>query len=116
MFADRLRELRIKRGLSQYAVAKRSGLTKQALSKLELGEREPNWETVQRLALALGVDCSAFVDAGLQLPPETEAPQRGRPPKAKEDVQAEQQAPAPKRSPKAAGGHADKTKRTGKRK
>jgi transcriptional regulator with XRE-family HTH domain len=78
-FAERLRGLRENAGLSQYALAKKSGLTKQALSRLELGEREPTWQTVQLLAAALGVDCRAFVDPGLQPPPEEPARPRGRP-------------------------------------
>ncbi len=81
-FADRLTALRDRAGLSKYALAQRSGITKQALSLLEQGEREPTWETVQRLALALGVDCRAFVDPGLALPPEQPPARRGRPPKA----------------------------------
>jgi transcriptional regulator with XRE-family HTH domain len=68
-FAQRLRGLREAAGLSQYALAKKSGLTKQALSRLELGERAPTWQTVQLLASALGVDCSSFVDPNLK-PPE----------------------------------------------
>jgi transcriptional regulator with XRE-family HTH domain len=43
-------------------LAKLSGLSKQALSNLELGNREPNWNTVQRLAAALGVSCDDFID------------------------------------------------------
>jgi transcriptional regulator with XRE-family HTH domain len=79
MFADRLARLRDAAGLSQYALAKRSGITKQAVSRLEKGEREPSWETVQRLALALGVDCRAFTDPDLKLPPEAPPAKRGRP-------------------------------------
>ncbi|HTU21622.1 MAG TPA: helix-turn-helix transcriptional regulator [Gemmataceae bacterium] len=59
-FADRLRELREAAGLSQYALAKQADISKQAVSSLELGEREPTWATVQALAKALGVDCMAF--------------------------------------------------------
>ncbi|OAI54875.1 hypothetical protein AYO44_14085 [Planctomycetaceae bacterium SCGC AG-212-F19] len=61
-FANRLQSIREKAGLSQYALAKLSGLSKQALSNLELGNREPNWNTVQRLAAALGVSCDDFID------------------------------------------------------
>jgi transcriptional regulator with XRE-family HTH domain len=64
-FATRLQALREKAGLSQYALAKLSGLSKQALSSLELGLREPNWNTVQRLAAALGVSCDDFMDPAL---------------------------------------------------
>src|SRR5436190_22303607 len=80
-FAARLRALREQAGLSQYALAKRSGLSKQALSRLELGENEPAWETVQLLALALGVDCREFVNQDLGLPPGGAEPGRpkGRP-------------------------------------
>lgn len=78
-FAGRLSEVREVVGLSQYALAKKAGLSKQALSLLEQGEREPSWDTVQRLAKALGVDCTAFADPELQLPDETLVLPRGRP-------------------------------------
>lgn len=81
-FADRLRELREAAGLTAYALAKKCGLTKQALYRLEEGSSEPTWQTVQLLAVALGVDCSAFVDPTVR-PPDTEpAKRRGRPKKA----------------------------------
>jgi transcriptional regulator with XRE-family HTH domain len=86
MFADRLQKLRDAAGLSQYALAKRSGITKQAVSRLEKGERDPNWETVQRLALALGVDCRAFTDPDLQLP---EAAPPGKPGRPRKETQPE---------------------------
>jgi transcriptional regulator with XRE-family HTH domain len=87
-FADRLIAVRAKAGLSQYALAKRAGLTKQALSLLESGGNDPRWETVQRLALALGVSCDAFRDPELTLPPQGPLPRMGRPPKAKPAEQA----------------------------
>jgi transcriptional regulator with XRE-family HTH domain len=80
-FADRLRAERESAGLSQYALAKKSGLSKQALSNLEAGNREPTWQTVQLLAAALGVDCRSFVDPNLSLPEEEPAAPRGRPKK-----------------------------------
>jgi transcriptional regulator with XRE-family HTH domain len=61
-FAQRLRELREAAGLSQYELARRSGVSKQALSKLEKGERQPSWETVRKLARALDVSVAAFDD------------------------------------------------------
>jgi transcriptional regulator with XRE-family HTH domain len=85
-FATRLQEHREKAGLSQYALAKRSGLSKQAISRLEMGEREPSWDTVQRLAAALGVDCRTFANPSLaeevQAIADEPPPPRGRPPKA----------------------------------
>ena len=70
-FARRLQQLREVAGISQYELAKRSGVSKQAVSNLELGNREPSWETVRRLARALGVSVAAFddPDEDLDLPP-----------------------------------------------
>ncbi|SRR5579871_118991 len=83
-FADRLRGLRESAGLSQYALAKRAGLSKQAMSRLEMGEREPTWVTVQRIAAALGVSCEAFTDPDIaRLARSTGPPARpGRPRKS----------------------------------
>lgn len=91
-FAERLHELRAGKGLSQYALAQQSGLSKQALSLLEKGTREPSWATVQAICRALGVDCREFQELGPEAPgvgPDAAQPKRGRPPK-----QAEAQAPA----------------------
>ncbi len=75
------------------ALAKLSGLSKQALSNLEAGNREPRWQKVQLLAHALGVDCTAFIDPELQ-PPEAEpARPRGRP---RKDAGQVEPAPAKK--------------------
>jgi DNA-binding XRE family transcriptional regulator len=60
-FADRLRHARAEAGISQYRLAQLTGLSKQALSQLELGQSQPSWETVQALARALGVSCEAFL-------------------------------------------------------
>ena len=42
-FAGRLHELREAAGLSQYELARRTGLTQETLSKLERSGREPAW-------------------------------------------------------------------------
>jgi transcriptional regulator with XRE-family HTH domain len=105
-FAQQLQDLREQAGLSQYALAKRTGLTKQAVSRLELGQREPTWHTVQLLALALGVSSEAFSDADLQLPDVEPAAPRGRPRK-----QAE--APQPRTKGKAAPAAGKKRKGKG---
>jgi transcriptional regulator with XRE-family HTH domain len=81
-FAGRLRELRESAGLTTYALAKKCGLTKQALYRLESGSNEPTWQTVQLLAAGLGVDCTAFVDPSLQTPDAEPSRPRGRPRKA----------------------------------
>jgi len=67
-FGAVLLRLREAAGMSAYELAKRAGLTRQAISFLETGDREPSWATVQRLAKALGLSCEAFEDEGLVLP------------------------------------------------
>lgn len=47
---NRIKELRIKHGLSQGDLAKATGLTRQAISNYERGDREPKMETWQKLA------------------------------------------------------------------
>jgi transcriptional regulator with XRE-family HTH domain len=74
-FARRLRELREAAGLTQVQLAQAAGLHRQGIAKLEGGERAPAWDTVQKLAAALGVDCTAFQDTPAGDP---EAPPRGR--------------------------------------
>ena len=49
-FNDRLRELRKGKGLTQDEFSKQSGLTRSAISMYERGEREPNFETLEKLA------------------------------------------------------------------
>ena len=80
-FAHRLRALRERVGMTKYMLAKRTGLNKQTLLNLESGKSIPSWETVQKLALALGVSCQEFVDAAVTIPPaDTTAPGKpGRP-------------------------------------
>jgi transcriptional regulator with XRE-family HTH domain len=88
-FAERLRSLREAAGLSQYALAKRSQLSKQALSNLEMGNREPTWNTVQRISAALGVDCRSFADPALASPADPTPPRgRGRPSKGPAETTA----------------------------
>jgi DNA-binding XRE family transcriptional regulator len=51
----RLRDLRIKRGLTQYQLARILGFRHNtAISRYEIGRKRPNLETAQRIALALG--------------------------------------------------------------
>jgi transcriptional regulator with XRE-family HTH domain len=63
-FARRLRELREVAGLTQTQLALKAGMHRQGIAKLETGVREPTWDTVQKLARALGVDCTAFQTDG----------------------------------------------------
>jgi transcriptional regulator with XRE-family HTH domain len=91
-FAEKLKVLRESAGLSQYALAKRAGLSKQGLSKLELGQRKPAWTTVLALAKALGVSCEAFADAEVSVSAEQLAP-----PVKEQKTEPESERPAPQR-------------------
>ena len=61
-FADRLRELREKAGLTQMQLADASGLPLGSIRNYEQGQREPYWQVVFKLADALGVSSEAFKD------------------------------------------------------
>jgi DNA-binding XRE family transcriptional regulator len=59
-FTIRLKALREKAGLTQAQLAQKAGLSPQAIAALEQGTRGPTWETVRRLAMALGVSEQEF--------------------------------------------------------
>jgi transcriptional regulator with XRE-family HTH domain len=86
-FSLRLRELREAAGLTQAQLAERAGLHLHGLTKLEQGQREPAWATVQALSAALGVNCDAFNQPAAA---DSKPSGPGRPPKTKPE------APAPK--------------------
>lgn len=54
-FGERIRELRIKKGLSQEQLAELSGLHRTYISSLELGKRNVSLINIYVLAKALGV-------------------------------------------------------------
>jgi transcriptional regulator with XRE-family HTH domain len=53
LFGARLREVRLKRGLSQQGLAARVGIPQTHVSAMEVGIKFPNLLTVLRLAVAL---------------------------------------------------------------
>ena len=73
-FATRLEELRQRAELTVYALAKQSGVSKQAIAKLESGANAPAWETVLKLAKALGVEVTEFVSPDPAVTPAPEEP------------------------------------------
>jgi XRE family transcriptional regulator, regulator of sulfur utilization len=54
-FGDAVRELRLKREVTQEEVAASAGITPQTLSLIERGQANPTWDTARKLAAALGV-------------------------------------------------------------
>jgi len=82
-FASRLQTLRERAGFTQYRLAQLSGVSKQTLSRLEMGTTQPSWDTVQALARGLGVEVGAFaIESAAPVPVEPARP-RGRPRKDK---------------------------------
>ena len=57
-FGDRVREIRLERGLSQEALADKAGLHRTAVSFVERALRSATLETVEKLAIALEVEAS----------------------------------------------------------
>jgi transcriptional regulator with XRE-family HTH domain len=53
--AKRLREWRAKRQLSQRALAEASGVSREYIARIELGQHDPTVSTLVKLAKALGV-------------------------------------------------------------
>ncbi|MGA8807394.1 MAG: helix-turn-helix transcriptional regulator [Thermoanaerobaculia bacterium] len=58
-----MREIRMKRGLSQQTVAERAGIAQTHVSDIELGFKLPNLLTVVRLAIALECKVSELTSA-----------------------------------------------------
>lgn len=61
LFGARLRELRMKRGMTQVSVAQASGLEQSHVSSMERGMMLPNLLTLLRLSAALDCKVSALV-------------------------------------------------------
>jgi transcriptional regulator with XRE-family HTH domain len=63
VFAGNMRRLRTEAGLTQEALADRSGVDFASVGRIERAERDPGVRTVARLAAGLGVEpVQLFVD------------------------------------------------------
>ncbi len=63
--AERLKKIREKAGMSQQDLAVKAGLSISSVSQIEQGKKpDPRVSTIQALASALGVDCTALVGQG----------------------------------------------------
>jgi len=60
IFGERLKDLRNKAGLTQTALAEKSGVSQSQISNYEAGRWHSTWETVCKLAKALGVSTEEF--------------------------------------------------------
>jgi transcriptional regulator with XRE-family HTH domain len=60
--ASRVKRLREVRGMTQEALAKKAGLSRGYLARLETARQDPGLSVVERLARALRVKASALID------------------------------------------------------
>jgi transcriptional regulator with XRE-family HTH domain len=58
----RLKRLRVAKDMSQALLAKRAGLTREYVNKLEAGKQDPSLTTISALAKALGVPVTALLE------------------------------------------------------
>jgi transcriptional regulator with XRE-family HTH domain len=72
-FAETLKALREKAGLSQSVLAERSGVGVSTIRQFEYGRREPTYGTLVKLAQGLGVSLAAFDTNRGQSPPPAKA-------------------------------------------
>ncbi len=87
-FADRLKQLREAAGLSQAGLASKCGLGLSTVTQYEQGLRQPSLEVGQRLAAAVGADCTAFNGCEFNTPPVKLRQPRGRPKKGESGATA----------------------------
>jgi transcriptional regulator with XRE-family HTH domain len=81
-FAEKIRELREQRGLSEVRLAQAAGLPFGTLHNYVLETRKPSFAAVLKLSRALGVTCEAFADCEDLADGETDPAQRTRKPTA----------------------------------
>jgi transcriptional regulator with XRE-family HTH domain len=60
--ATRIRKLRETRGMTQAALAKTAGLSREYLARLETAQQDPRLSIVVKLARALRVKASVLID------------------------------------------------------
>ena len=60
--ALKVKELRLKKGMSQEALAEESGLSRRTIQRIELGESNPNGDSLKKLANALQVNADELID------------------------------------------------------
>lgn len=76
---EKIAAAREAKGLSPYEVSQRTGLTAEAIRRLERGETAPTWKTVQKIARVLGVSLDSLRDDVLEMPEAKARRGRGRP-------------------------------------
>ena len=58
---ETIRSLRIKKGITQEVLSGLAGIARTHLTKIESGKKQPNFETIWKIALALEMNPSELV-------------------------------------------------------
>lgn len=58
---EKIKKIRIKKGMKQYELAQKSGISNTYLSDLEVGRTTPSIKTLDKLSKALEVDIKIFL-------------------------------------------------------
>jgi transcriptional regulator with XRE-family HTH domain len=61
---DKIKYIRQQKNLSQYTLAKKAGVAQSTLSYIEKGAKQPRFETLQALCIALGVTVFELLACG----------------------------------------------------
>lgn len=61
-FAMRLKSLREQQGLTQEVLAKKAGISRAYLARLEMGRHDPHLSRLRKLAKALGVSAAELLE------------------------------------------------------
>jgi transcriptional regulator with XRE-family HTH domain len=74
-FGDRVRERRIREGLSQEELADKVGISRNYLSQIERGQATNlSWQLMERLASTLGMKVEVELESGTAISPENLPP------------------------------------------
>lgn len=73
---EKLKSIRIKKGLTTYQLSELSGISQSTISKMENGKRKIETDTLQRIAKVLNVPISSFFDEDIsENKPEIQIPE-----------------------------------------
>src|SRR5262249_6743169 len=81
-FGSKLKGFRERAGLTLEQLAQKAGMHKFGIAKLERGEREPSWASVQAIADALGIPLEDFKNGDVEEEQPPAPKPKGRPRKA----------------------------------
>lgn len=62
MFGQKLRDVREKAGLTQASLAKKIGLSRIQVVRLEADQSKPSWATVQEICSTFKLSCDHFME------------------------------------------------------